>query len=175
MKEDEGSSLRSSEPPALDLPNEDPIGTVRAVNGHVFVKLAEPADEPWHIAWCKGEQNMSGWQSNEDMVGAVKWHGYLPVRECGTEGRQFVSWEHWLETKQEMDEAYLKAAAWQHLYEQHAGSLEDAALFAVALDRARRDRGERHSLVDVMRELDALDQDDPLPKAPSEASQEGSS
>lgn len=44
---------------------------------------------------------------------------------------------------------------------------EDEALFAVALDRVRRDKGARHTLDDVMREMDALD--DPSPEASSEA------
>jgi hypothetical protein len=87
-----------------DLPSNDPIGTVRETQGHVYVKLANPAGEPWHIAWCHGEQFMSGWQSDECMVGSEKWDGYLPVRECGTEGRDFVSWERWLEVKRENDQ-----------------------------------------------------------------------
>lgn len=44
----------------------------------------------------------------------------------------------------------------------------DAALFAVALDRVRRDKGARHTLEDVVREIDALD--DPSPEASSGAS-----
>lgn len=47
---------------------------------------------------------------------------------------------------------------------------EDAALYAVALDRVRRDKGVRHTLEDVVREMGALD--DPSPEATSEASQE---
>lgn len=45
---------------------------------------------------------------------------------------------------------------------------EDAALWAVALDRVRRDKGVRHTLEDVIREMDALD--NPSPEASSAAS-----
>lgn len=38
---------------------------------------------------------------------------------------------------------------------------EDAALFAVALDRVRRDKGERHTLEDVAEELELLDEGRP--------------
>lgn len=110
-----------------DDPAADPIGTVRETQNHIYVKLATPADEPWHIAWCHGEQFMSGWQSNECMVGSTKWDGYLPVRECGTEGKDFVGWERWLETKRGMDEAQRQARVWKNLHTAAAQSRDELA------------------------------------------------
>lgn len=69
--------------PSPDNPADDRIGTVRVVDGHIFVKLGQPAAEPWHMAYCQGEQNMSGWQSDECMVGTERVGTYLPVLECG--------------------------------------------------------------------------------------------
>lgn len=110
-----------------DDPAADPIGTVREIQNHIYVKLANPADEPWHIVWCHGEQFMSGWQSNECMVGSTKWDGYLPVRECGTEGKDFVDWERWLETKRGLDEAQRQARVWKNLHTAAAQSRDELA------------------------------------------------
>jgi hypothetical protein len=48
-------------------------------------------------------------------------------------------------------------------------SMEDAVLFAVAQDRVRRDKGERHSLEDVARELELLDEGRPSSSSPPAA------
>jgi hypothetical protein len=65
------------------------IGTVRKIElpeqnlrAHYYVRLAEPAEEPWHIAWSDGPQQISGWQSDEDLAAGVDV-GYVPVTECG--------------------------------------------------------------------------------------------
>ncbi|AHH98265.1 DUF2283 domain-containing protein [Kutzneria albida] len=69
-------------PYGLDLPTttpeEDPVGSLRIATDHLYVKLAEPDDEPWHLVYCPGQQNMSGWQSNECMEGTVP-AGRIPV------------------------------------------------------------------------------------------------
>lgn len=67
----------------LTDPALDPIGTVRRFANSVFVKLAEPADEPWHIAYMWARPYMSGWQSNEDLAESPVV-GYVPFVECGT-------------------------------------------------------------------------------------------
>jgi hypothetical protein len=63
------------------LPADDPIGTARALRGHVYVKLSRPASEPWHVVYSPGPQRYSGWQDNETMEEAPVV-GYLPIKEC---------------------------------------------------------------------------------------------
>jgi hypothetical protein len=74
-------------PYCLNAPLTDPaldkIGTARKLGNSVFVKLAEPESEPWHVAFSMGPQNVSGWQSNEDLVDSPVV-GYVPFVECGT-------------------------------------------------------------------------------------------
>jgi hypothetical protein len=73
----------------MSTPNK--VGTVRRIEDpatglrvHVYVRLAEPAAEPWHIAYSDGPQQLSGWQSDEDMLAWKSTEvGYLPVIECG--------------------------------------------------------------------------------------------
>lgn len=74
-----------------DIPEEAVarVGSVRRIENaeenirpHYYVRLAEPAEEPWHIAWSDGQQQLSGWQSDEDMADAIDV-GYVPVAECG--------------------------------------------------------------------------------------------
>lgn len=69
-------------------PRTDKIGTVRLIKGdgiraHLYVLLAEPAYEPWHIVHSDGDQQLSGWQSHSDMEGS-EVVGYLPITECGS-------------------------------------------------------------------------------------------
>ncbi|WP_326565096.1 hypothetical protein VSH64_24955 [Amycolatopsis rhabdoformis] len=73
-------------------PETDPVGTVRLLRGHVYVKLPKPASEPWHIAWSGGvPQRYSGWQDNETMAGCPVV-GYLPVSECYEPAAREVEW-----------------------------------------------------------------------------------
>lgn len=51
-------------------PADEPVGALRILGGdHLYVKLTQPASEPWHFVYCLGEQRYSGWQSNECMEG----------------------------------------------------------------------------------------------------------
>lgn len=55
------------------MPHADPLGTLRLADGdHLFIKLAQPADEPWHFVFSLGDQRWDGWQSNDDMQGTVR-------------------------------------------------------------------------------------------------------
>ena len=167
-------------------PSEDPIGTVRETQGHVYVKLAFPADEPWHIVWCAGEQNMSGWQSDECMVESTKWDGYLPVRECGEEGKDFVAWETYKKARDEVDKARTEAAKWKLIAEQPSDRElvdgERAYILPVDLENRFRDvvravvTGQMDERIRLgYRMLERVLTKFPAESAPSTASQEGSS
>lgn len=69
-------------PPEVDTetaPADERPGALRILVGdHLFVKLAQPASEPWHLVYCLGDQRLSGWQSDEDMVDAAP-AGRIPV------------------------------------------------------------------------------------------------
>jgi hypothetical protein len=62
-------------------PQEDRVGTVRRLGNSWFVKLVEPAPEPWHVVCSDGQQDVSGWQDDESMEDC-EVVGYLPVVEC---------------------------------------------------------------------------------------------
>jgi hypothetical protein len=52
-------------------PSADHVGALRVAGGdHLFLKLAQPAEEPWHLIYVAGPQRWDGWQSDVDMVGA---------------------------------------------------------------------------------------------------------
>ncbi len=64
-------------------PQDDKVGTVRRLGNSWFAKLVEPRSEPWHVVCSNGQQNVSGWQSDEDMQDCPVV-GYLPIVECYT-------------------------------------------------------------------------------------------
>lgn len=53
-------------------PAGDPVGALRVAGGdHLYLKLARPTNEPWHLIYVAGDQRWSGWQSDADLVGSV--------------------------------------------------------------------------------------------------------
>lgn len=71
----------STDPELYGTPEENRVGVIRWYGGSAFIKLDEPASEPWHVVLSMGQQDVSGWQSNEDMAG-TPIAGYAPLRYC---------------------------------------------------------------------------------------------
>jgi len=67
------------DPEPSEHPREDRVGALRVFSGdHLYLKLAQPKDEPWHCVYVAGPQRFDGWQSDEDMVG-TKLLDHVPV------------------------------------------------------------------------------------------------
>jgi len=116
-------------------PRDEQVGALRIAAGdHLFVKLARPANEPWHLVYCPGDQRMSGWQSNECMEGTVP-AGRIPVElavppaedvcrpvQLEVAGEELVVAVHGREPMTELDRAHFAevvAAAQRAVAAQH--------------------------------------------------------
>lgn len=59
-------------PEPSEHPREDRVGALRVLGGdHLYLKLAQPVEEPWHLIYVASPQRWNGWQSDEDMVGST--------------------------------------------------------------------------------------------------------